>query len=64
MEEFGGVGGGGGGGAGICEGDGAVEEGDVIEFVGGRNWQRVGFGREDPRSEEEEDWEGEEKGEG
>jgi len=60
VEEFGGV----GGGVGIGEGDGAVEEVDVIEFVGGGDWEGVGFRREDSGSEEEEDWEGEEKGEG
>ena len=48
----------------VGEGEGAVEEGGVVEFVGGGNGGREVAGREDAGGEEEEEWEGEEEGEG
>lgn len=38
-----------------------VEEVDVIEFVGGGNWDGVRVRWEDTRCEKEEDWEREEE---
>ena len=60
VEEFGRVG------MGIAGmGNGAVEEVDVIEFVGGGDGgEGMGLWREDPWGKEEEDWEGEKEREG